>query len=132
MDRSSQAVQSTQIDGSEEEENTSELLASALKKMDGLLGKYASNDEHAACRLGLLSNHFKRLFVIISCSPTLCSDSRAELIRSHCEELKVLILEYESRAVADTAVLVDPRDSLPPSTSELLVAWFSKQRTVRS
>eukprot|EP00731_Ephydatia_muelleri_P037916 Em0598g3a len=74
--------------------------------MDGLLGKYASNDEHAVC-----------------------SDSRAELIRSHCEELKSLILEYESNAMADAAVLVDPRDSLPPSTSELLVAWFSKQRT---
>eukprot|EP00731_Ephydatia_muelleri_P037908 Em0597g3a len=106
MDRSSQAIESTQADGGETEENASELLASALKKMDGLLGKYASNDEHAVC-----------------------SDSRAELIRSHCEELKSLILEYESNAMADAAVLVDPRDSLPPSTSELLVAWFSKQRT---
>ena len=50
MDRSSQAIESTQADGGETEENASELLASALKKMDGLLGKYASNDEHAVCR----------------------------------------------------------------------------------
>lgn len=52
MDRSSPSVQpkGTQMNGDEVEENTSELLANALKKMDGLLGRYASNHEHEACR----------------------------------------------------------------------------------
>lgn len=63
MDRSSQAIESTQADGGETEENASELLASALKKMDGLLGKYASNDEHAVCRYGC----GKPLSTVISC-----------------------------------------------------------------
>ena len=64
-------------------------------------------------------------------SNTVFSDSRAGLICCHCDELKILILEYESTA-ADADSIEDPRDSLPPSTSELIIAWLSKQRTVRS
>ena len=44
------SVQDSQVDGGQVDESTSELLASALKKMDGLLGRYASNDEHEMCR----------------------------------------------------------------------------------
>ena len=85
----------------DEEENAAELLANALKKMDGLIGDYKEPSPPP-------------------------DDPLTTSIVTQCEALMSLMVECEERGGEGR----DPRDSIPAETREELIGWLGKKRPV--